>query len=166
MTNQVKTMYLAGGCFWCSEAAYASQPGVLSVIPGYMSDQVVSKREGIRIEYNSNQISYAELLAIYWKNIDPTDAGGQFYDRGSKYQTAIYFSNPQEQQIAIASKKDLANSGIFTKPIVTEILPAGSFKIADEAHHQYYLKHPQAYKHYKYGSGRVDFLTKTWSNDD
>src|SRR5690625_3422094 len=108
-------------------------------------------------------MTYETLVQTFWQQIDPTDSGGQFNDRGESYQTAIFYHNEKQRQVAEASKQDLNNSGKFSKPITTKIIPASPFYEAEESHQDYYKKQPFHYQLYKKGSGREDFIKKHWS---
>ncbi|PJZ71467.1 peptide-methionine (S)-S-oxide reductase [Leptospira perolatii] len=171
---KTETAIFAGGCFWCMEPPFEKLPGVQSVISGYSGGKEknptyedvsygrTSHRESIQVTYNPKMISYEKLLEVFWKQIDPTDDGGQFADRGRQYRTAIFYKGESQRKLAEASKKKLISSGKFSKPIVTEILPAENFYPAEEYHQNYYLKNPDHYKAYRKGSGREDFIEKTW----
>src|ERR1044071_402559 len=164
----------AGGCFWCIQTPYDKAKGVVKTIVGYtggsaedatyekVSSHRTKHREAIEVTYDPAKISYAQLLDIFWRNIDPTQADGQFYDIGPNYKAAIYYANDEEKKTAEASKEMLGKSGKFSKPIVTEILPAMPFYPAEEYHQKYYLKNPADFEAYHVGSGRVSFLEKTW----
>jgi methionine-S-sulfoxide reductase len=166
----------AGGCFWCMEPPFDRLNGVISTTSGYAGgneimptyEQVSSGRTGhveaIEIVYDPEKVSYDKLLEVFWKNIDPTQANGQFADIGKQYRTAIFFHDDNQQELAEASKEKLDKSGKFGKPVVTEILPAGKFYPAEDYHQDYYLKNPVRYKYYRFGSGRDQFLNKTWNN--
>ena len=142
-----KTAVLAGGCFWCIQPPFDKAPGVISTIVGYsggtepnptyelVGSEKTKYRECLQITYDPAKISYGQLLDIYWKQIDPTQANGQFTDIGPSYRAAIFYDGEEEKRIAEASREKLAKSGKFDKPIVTEILPAMSFYPA-EAYHQ------------------------------
>lgn len=169
----------AGGCFWCIEPPYANQKGVQSVYPGYIGghtknptyQDVISGKTGhveaVQVTFNPNEVSYKELLDIFWRQIDPTDAQGQFADKGSQYITAIFYHDSNQQALAEQSKEDIISKNIFNAPIVTKILPATKFYIAEDYHQQYYKKNPLHYKRYRFFSGRESFLKKIWkdSND-
>jgi peptide methionine sulfoxide reductase msrA/msrB len=160
----------AGGCFWCMVSPFDGMSGIVKVVSGYTGghkqnptyEQVCSKETGhceaVQITFDPEKISYDQLLEVYWRQIDPTDPGGQFFDRGEPYHTAIFFHNEGQKQNADASKKALNESGIFTKPIVTRILPAGPFYPAEEYHQDYYKKNPSHYVQYRQGSGRDAFI--------
>ncbi|MHB1956769.1 MAG: peptide-methionine (S)-S-oxide reductase MsrA [Sulfobacillus sp.] len=164
----------AGGCFWCMVHPFDQWPGVLRVESGYtgghtanptyeeVCSHTTGHREAVQITFDPAQISYAQLLDIFWRQIDPTDAHGQFYDRGSSYQTAIYYHSETQHQVALDSKSRLAASGRFQKPIVTEILPAAPFYAAEDYHQDFYKTNPAHYTRYRQGSGRDIFLLTHW----
>jgi peptide methionine sulfoxide reductase msrA/msrB len=120
--------------------------------------------ESVKVIYDPKKISYEELLEVFWRKINPTDAGGQFVDRGSQYRSVIFYANEHQRQLAEASKKELAASGVFDEPIVTDILPLGPFYPAEDYHQNYYKKNPIRYHYYRYRSGRDQFTEKTWAN--
>ncbi|MTI96193.1 MAG: peptide-methionine (S)-S-oxide reductase MsrA [Firmicutes bacterium] len=164
----------AGGCFWCMVSPWEDMPGVLQVISGYTGghknnptyEEVCAgntgHREAIQITFDPAQINYKELLDTFWQQIDPTDPGGQFVDRGTSYKSAVYYHNQRQREIAEAGKQELAASGRFDKPIVTEILPAEKFWPAEEYHQDFHKKNPDHYKTYRKSSGRDIFLKKVW----
>ena len=164
----------AGGCFWCMEYPFESLEGVYDVIPGYTGgvrkkptyEEVSSGKTGhveaVLISYNPEKISYKTLLDVFWQQIDPTDEGGQFADRGSHYQTAIFYHSDEQKKLAQFSKDELAKSGRFKQPIVTKLLEATDFYPAEQYHHDYYKKNPVHYQSYKRLSGRAGFLKETW----
>lgn len=165
---------LAGGCFWCLQGPYDVEPGVAKTEVGYIGgavknptyEQVSSGTTGhyeaIRIHYDPAKVSFEKLLDIFWRNIEPTQADGQFADIGSQYKTAIFVANDEERSIAERSKKSLQDSGKFSKPIATVILPQSEFYVAEDYHQQYYDKNPTHYNLYKEGSGRGPFIKKQW----
>lgn len=167
----------AGGCFWCMEAPFDAIEGVQSTIVGYcnghtsnpnyqdVSSGQTGHAEAIEILFNPMVVSYAELLQVFWQNIDPTTENGQFADRGSQYRTGIYYHNDQQKILAEQSKQELNDSKKFKNPIVTEIVAATQFFPAEEHHQDYYLKNPIHYQSYSYGSGRKPFLTQTWGKE-
>lgn len=173
--NQTATF--AGGCFWCMEPAFESLPGVISVTVGYaggtsekptyeeVSTGETGHREAVQVIFDSNRISYAALLNVFWRSIDPTDSAGQFADRGEQYRTAIYYHDDNQRLEAERSKEELEASGRFSAPIATEIKPADSFYPAEEYHQGYYRKNAVHYAIYKTGSGREGFLKKHWSRE-
>ncbi|WP_102275217.1 peptide-methionine (S)-S-oxide reductase MsrA [Cytobacillus massiliigabonensis] len=174
MSNHYEKATFAGGCFWCMVAPFDEQPGIKEVISGYTGghtenptyEEVCSDTTGhyeaVQITFDPNIFQYKKLLELFWQQIDPTDAGGQFNDRGLSYRTAIFYHNENQKQIAEASKEELAASGRFLKPIVTEILPASPFYRAEEKHQHYYKKNAFHYNMYKEGSGRAPFIRKNW----
>ena len=173
-----QTAIFGGGCFWCMEPPFEQQAGVIDVVAGYTGggkdeatyDQVSSGRtdhiESVRVRYDPEQVSYSELLDIFWRQIDPTDDGGQFADRGSHYKTAIFYSSEEQRLAAEKSKKELERSGIFNRPIVTALLPAQPFFEAEEYHQDYYRKNVMHYSAYKKGSGREAFIEKVWADTE
>jgi methionine-S-sulfoxide reductase len=171
---ETKTAVFAGGCFWCMQPPFDHAKGVTKTVLGYtggtketanynlVSAHKTQHREAIEIIYDPSQISYEQLLDIFWHNINPTQADGQFHDIGLSYEAAIYYADDEEKKAAEASKEKLAKSGRFDKPIVTEILPLQPFYPAEEYHQKYYLKNPGEFEAYHVGSGRVDYLEKIW----
>jgi methionine-S-sulfoxide reductase len=169
-----RTAIFAGGCFWCMQSPYDQAKGVVKTVVGYtggseadanyqkVSAHQTKHREAIQVTYDPAQISYDQLLDIFWRQINPTQADGQFHDIGLSYQAAILYGNEVEKKLAEASKERLGKSGKFQKPIVTEILPATNFYPAEEYHQKYYLKNPADFEAYHVGSGRVSFLEKVW----
>ena len=175
-SNSDQVVYFAGGCFWCMEPPFEKEKGVTKVISGYMGGfgenptyKTYAQQgyiETVAVHYDAEIIPYSKLLNIFWRNIDPTDPEGQFVDRGKAYQSAIFYQNDKEKKEALTSKKQLAASGRFEKPIVTEILPASTFYPAEEYHQDYSKKNPIRYKWYRYHSGRDQFLNKVWKTMD
>ncbi|MBN2493781.1 MAG: peptide-methionine (S)-S-oxide reductase MsrA [Deltaproteobacteria bacterium] len=165
----------AGGCFWCMEAAFAKIDGVRSVTPGYTGGREESPSyervcsgetghlEAVQIVFDPDAISYQALLDVFWRQIDPTDADGQFADRGSQYRTAIFYHGEAQRLAAERSRRSLAESGIFDRPIATRILALERFHPAEEYHRAYFQKHPERYARYRQASGRQVFLERTWS---
>jgi peptide-methionine (S)-S-oxide reductase len=162
----------AGGCFWCLETAYEGKPGVIAVVSGFAGgkqanptyDEVSAGRTGhaevVEVAYDPKVISYAQLLDIFWHNIDPTQANGQFCDRGSQYRSAIFYGSPEEKQLAEASKADAGNT--LQKAIVTEIVPASPFYPAEDYHQDFWKKDPDRYFSYREGCGRDARLKQLW----
>jgi methionine-S-sulfoxide reductase len=175
-SDRLEKATFAGGCFWCMEPPFDKLDGVISTTSGYTGgkenmptyEQVSSGKTGhleaIEIIYDPERVSYDKLLEIFWTNIDPTQTNGQFADIGKQYRTAIFFHDENQQKLAVASKENLDKSGKFEKPVVTEILPADEFYPAEDYHQDYYLKNPIRYKYYRFGSGRDQFLNKTWND--
>ena len=171
---ETKTAIFAGGCFWCIQPAFDKATGVIKTVVGYcggtepnptyelVSSEKTGYRESIQITYDPAKISYDQLLDIYWRQIDPTQADGQFTDIGPSYRAAIFYGNDDEKRIAEASKQKLARAGKFSKPIVTEILPAMKFYPAEAYHQKYYRQNPEHFEAFEEGSGRISFKKKTW----
>ena len=169
-----KTAIFAGGCFWCIQPAFDKAPGVIKTTVGYsggsepnptyelVGSEKTKYRESIEIVYDPTKISYDQLLDIYWKQIDPTQADGQFTDIGPSYRAAIFYGSEDEKKIAEASMAKLGNSGKFKKPIVTEILPAMKFWPAEDYHQKYYQQNAEHFEAFEHGSGRVSFQKKNW----
>ncbi|MHB0880094.1 peptide-methionine (S)-S-oxide reductase MsrA [Paenibacillus sp. SEL1] len=173
--HTVEKATFAGGCFWCMVSPFEELPGILKVRSGYTGghtenptyEEVCSETTGhveaVQITFDPQVFPYEKLLELFWQQIDPTDEGGQFHDRGSSYQTAIFYHNEEQRIKAEASKEALAQSGRFDKPIATPILPAATFYEAEEYHQDYHKKNPAHYKRYRKGSGREDFIEQNWS---
>jgi peptide-methionine (S)-S-oxide reductase/peptide methionine sulfoxide reductase msrA/msrB len=176
--SNLKTAVLAGGCFWCIQPAFDKAPGVIKTMVGYaggtepnptyelVTSERTKYRESLQITYDPSKISFAQLLDIYWKQINPTQSDGQFTDIGPSYRAAIFYGSDEEKKIAEESKERLAKSGRFNKPVVTEILPAMKFWPAEDYHQQYYRKNPEHFEAFEYGSGRVSYGKKTWGEDE
>ena len=175
---ETRTAIFAGGCFWCIQPAFDKAKGVIKTVVGYcggtepnatyevVSSEKTGYRESLQITYDPAKISYDQLLDIYWRQIDPTQADGQFTDIGPSYRAAIFYGNDDEKKIAEISKEKLARSGKFNKPIVTEILPAMKFYPAEAYHQKYYQQNPEHFEAFEEGSGRVSFKKKTWENKE
>lgn len=164
----------AGGCFWCMEGAFRTLDGVIDVVSGYtggemtkptygeVSSGTTGHYEAVQVSYDPAKTTYEQLLDLYWQSIDPTDAEGQFADRGSQYMTAIFYHNAEQKKAAEKSKRDLERSGKFKEPIATRIIKFGKFYKAEEYHQNYAKKNPVQYKLYEIGSGRKSRLNKLW----
>lgn len=167
----------AGGCFWCMVKPFHEQEGIIDVVVGYtgghtenptykeVCQENTGHYEAVQITFDSTIYPYEKLLQIFWQQIDPTDPGGQFGDRGHSYQTAIFYHNQEQKEQAELSKQKLAKSGRFAKPIVTPILAASTFYIGEDYHQDYYKKNPTHYSLYSVGSGRVGFIKSHWEGD-
>lgn len=167
----------AGGCFWCLESDFKKVDGVIEAVSGYIGgdtenptyQEVSSGRTGhaeaVQVRYDPGKIDYQELLDIFWRHVDPTDAGGQFVDRGSQYRPAIFYHDEEQKRLAEASKKALAQSGPFDKPIATEIVACTRFHPAENYHQDYYKKNAARYQLYRQHSGRDQFLTTVWGDE-
>ena len=166
----------AGGCFWCMVKPFDEQPGIKSVLSGYTGghvenptyEQVCSETTGhleaVQITFDPEIYPYEKLVRLYFTLIDPTDAGGQFYDRGQSYTTAIFYHNDEQKEIAERVKAELEASGKFKLPIAVKIREATPFYVAEDYHQHYYKKNPAHYNRYSVGSGRVAFIEKHWGN--
>jgi methionine-S-sulfoxide reductase len=164
----------AGGCFWCMEPPYDKLEGVLATTSGYTGGDKVDPSyqevsaggtghaEAVQVTYDPAKVSYERLLEVFWRNVDPLDAGGQFCDRGSQYRTAIFVHDEEQRRLAEASKQALESSGRFQQPIVTEIVAAGAFYPAEDYHQDYYEKNPIRYKFYRWNCGRDQRLAQLW----
>ena len=167
----------AGGCFWCIEAAFQKVEGVKSAVSGFtggrdknptykaVSSGTTDHVEAVQVSYDPAQVSYRKLLAVFWSQIDPTDDGGQFADRGNHYRTAIYYHTEEQRRLAETSKAELAKSGRFSKPIATRIIRAGEFYAAESYHQDFFKTNPKRYGSYHVGSGRAGFIEKTWGGE-
>lgn len=167
----------AGGCFWCMESDFEKVDGVLEVLSGYTGgevenptyEEVSSGRTGhveaVQVVYDPSKVTYEQLLDVFWRHVDPTDPGGQFVDRGPQYRTAIFYHDEEQKRLAEASRQKLQESGRFSKPIVTEILPLGKFYKAEDYHQDFYKKSPVRYHFYRAASGRDAFLKTVWKED-
>lgn len=174
--NKFEKATFAGGCFWCMEYPFEELNGVVEVITGYtggekknptyedVSTGKTGHLEAVQITYDPSLITYSELLGVFWKQIDPTDAGGQFADRGEQYQTAIFYHSDEQKRLAEDSKKELQKSGIFQKTIVTKIIKSSEFYKAEEYHQRYYQKCPVKYDLYRTESGRAEYLELKWGD--
>ena len=172
--TETRSAVFAGGCFWCIQPAFDKAKGVIKTVVGYsggsepnptyelVSSEKTGYRESIQITYDPAKISYDQLLEIYWRQIDPTQADGQFTDIGPSYRAAIFYGNDNEKRVAETSKEKLARSGKFNKPIVTEVLPVMKFYPAEAYHQKYYQQNPGHFEAFEEGSGRVSFKKKAW----
>ncbi|MFC6206911.1 peptide-methionine (S)-S-oxide reductase MsrA [Levilactobacillus tongjiangensis] len=171
--SQFETAIFAGGCFWCMVQPFDTQPGIQSVISGYTGGHTVNPTyaevashttghtEAVKITFDPAIISYAQLVEIYWRQTDPTDASGQFQDRGESYRPVIYVNGPEQRRAAEASKSALAASERFDDPIVTTIEDAQPFYPAEEEHQDFYKRNPFRYQIEEMG-GRQDFIQNKW----
>ena len=174
MSHNFKTAVFAGGCFWCMVKPFDSLDGIEQVLSGYTGGHVenptyeevcsgtTGHTEAVEITYDPSKMSYEELVNIYWQQTDPTDASGQFADRGDSYRPVIFYENAEEKAIAEQSKRELDASGRFTKPIVVSIEEKETFYPAEDYHQDFYKKNNAHYTRYRKGSGRDDFLDERW----
>jgi peptide methionine sulfoxide reductase msrA/msrB len=175
--KELQLATFAGGCFWCVEAGFEKLDGVSEVISGFSGGIIVNPTyrqvasgatqhiEAVQVFYDPDIISYQALLHSFWRQVNPTDDGGQFVDRGHQYKPAIFFHNAQQELLAQQSSQNLAATERFHKLLKTEITPYNTFYAADDYHQDYYKKNPIRYKFYRYNSGRDQFLEKTWGDD-
>lgn len=173
-SGETRTAVFAGGCFWCTEADFEKVPGVIEAVSGYTGGHVPNPTyeqtsaggtghvEAVKVTYDPARVSYEQLLTWFWSHIDPTDAGGQFVDRGAQYRSVIFYADEEQRRLAESSKQQLAASERFKKPVVTEILPLGTFYRAEDYHQDYYRENPIRYRFYRFNSGRDQFLEKVW----
>ncbi len=177
MANHATAIF-AGGCFWCMEPPFDKLDGVVSTTSGYIGGQKpnptykevsggrTGHTEAVQIVYDPNRISYAKLLDVFWRNIDPTTVDGQFCDWGSQYRSEIFYKSAEQQRLAEKSKSALEKTKPFKGPVVTAISKASVFYPAEDYHQDYYLKNPARYKFYRYGCGRDKRLKELWGNGD
>lgn len=171
----IDTAIFAGGCFWCMVKPFDTYPGIIKVESGYTGGHVpnptyeqvktgkTGHTEAVKITFDPDKITYDQLVTIYWHQTDPTDAMGQFQDRGDNYRPVIFVNSEQQRKIATASRQKLADSGMFDQPIVTKIEDAQPFYLAEDYHQEFYKKHPERMKLQEAG-GREQFKTKYWSD--
>lgn len=173
--TKYETATFAGGCFWCMTPPFEKLNGVVKVVSGYTGGTGPNPTyhdyadkghiEAVQITFDPTKISYPELLAVFWRQTDPTDAGGQFCDRGPQYRSAIFYLNEEQKQQAERAKVALGKTRRYDKPIVTEIMPAAPFYPAEEYHQDYYKKNPIQYQFYRFSCGRDQYLKKTWGEN-
>ncbi len=164
----------AGGCFWCMEEAFEKVDGVVSVTSGYTGGQVANPTydqvsagrtghaESVEVLYDPVKVSYSRLLDAFWHNVDPLTPNAQFCDHGTQYRSAIFYRTEEERRLAEETKGAIERSKRFSEPLVTEIVPAGTFYPAEEYHQDFYKKNPIRYKFYKYSCGRAQRLEELW----
>ena len=165
----------AGGCFWCMEKPFEEMDGVLSVTSGYSGGSTTNPTyenystgghiEVVEIVYDPARVSYDKLLDVFWHQVNPTDPGGQFVDRGHAYTTAIFYTTEAQKDLAEKSKAELNSRGVYDKPVITPIEPARTFYPAEDYHQDYYKENPIRYKYYRHGSGRDAYLDEIWGKD-
>ena len=172
--NNTATAVFAGGCFWCMEPPFDKLEGVFATTSGYtgghtdkptykqVSSDTTGHYEAIEISYDPSKIDYATLLNVFWHNVDPLDAKGQFCDKGESYRTAIFYNSDEQKKLAQASKKELVESGYFNEDVVTVIEAVKTFYPAEEYHQDYYQKSPVRYKYYRFACGRDNRLEELW----
>jgi peptide-methionine (S)-S-oxide reductase len=175
--NTTAVATFAGGCFWCMEPPFEKLEGVISATSGYTGGHVANPgyeqvseggtghAESVQVVYDPAKLSYSRLLEVFWHNVDPLDAGGQFCDRGNQYRSAVFYHDAEQQHQAEQSKQEMESSGTFKKfgkPFATQIVPAGEFYPAEEYHQDYYKKNPLRYRFYRHGCGRDQVLDSYW----
>ncbi|WP_090238107.1 peptide-methionine (S)-S-oxide reductase MsrA [Lentibacillus halodurans] len=170
----MKKATFAGGCFWCMVKPFDQWDGIYGVVSGYTGGHTANPTyedvksgatghyESVEITYDPDVITYKEILTIYWRQIDPTDDGGQFHDRGDSYRTAIFYHDDAQKELAEQSRQSIEDSGKFKDPIVTKILPASTFYPAEDQHQDYYKKNAEHYQKDRAASGRDEYIEKTW----
>ena len=175
--NNYSKATFAGGCFWCMEHPFEKLEGVIDVVSGYtgghkenptykeVSSGETRHLEAVQIIYDESKTTYSKLLDVFWRQIDPTDLGGQFVDRGNQYTTAIFYHSEEQKTLAEKSKDKLEKSGRYEKPITTKILKASKFYKAEDYHQNYYKNNPIRYKYYRFNSGRDRYLKKIWKDE-
>ena len=173
-SKNLETATLAGGCFWCIESDLEKIKGIKAVISGYTGGDKINPSykevssgstghlEAVQVFFDPKEISYSQVLDVFWRKINPLDEGGQFVDRGQQYSTAIFYHNEEQKKQAENSKKELQEKGPFKEPIATPILAFKNFYKAEDYHQDYYKKNPLKYQFYRFRSGRDQFLKKTW----
>jgi len=166
--------YFAGGCFWCMEEAFEGVGGVVSVVSGYMGGTTANPTygevsgggtghaESVEVRYDPMQVSYRQLLDVFWRNVDPVTPNAQFCDHGSQYRSAVFYGTDEEKRLAEESKSAIERSKRFSLPIVTQLVQAATFYQAEDGHQDYYKKNPIRYKYYKFNCGRVQRLEALW----
>jgi len=173
-TKDMQSAVFAGGCFWCIESSFETVPGVVEVLSGYTGGTVdnptykavgsgrTGHTEAVEVFFLPEVVSYETLLDFFWRQYDPTDAGGSFVDRGTQYRSGIFVASAEQHKAAEAAIMQLAKTGPFKKPIVTPVEALTKFWLAEDYHQDYYLKEPEHYHRYRDGSGRDKFCDKTW----
>jgi peptide-methionine (S)-S-oxide reductase len=176
--KNLATATFAGGCFWCMEPPFEKLEGVASVTSGYIGGHKLDPTyeevsagetghaEAVQVVYDSSQVSYEQLLYVFWRNIDPFAANRQFCDSGSQYRSAIFYHHEEQRRLAEASKQKLEQTRKFERPFVTEIVAATTFYAAEEYHQDFYKKNPLRYKTYRAGCGRDRRLKELWGGVD
>ena len=173
--NDLAKATFAGGCFWCMEPPFEKLQGVFSVTSGYAGGQeknptyemvssgTTGHAESVQVLYDPKKITYAELLKVYWHNVDPTQGNGQFCDHGTQYRTVIFYNDAEQKRLAEQSKKDTETR--LKQKVVTEIVPASAFYPAEDYHQDFYKKNPIRYNTYRTGCGRDRRLQELWGSE-
>ena len=175
--QKLEVAVFAGGCFWCIESDFDKVPGVVETVSGYAGGKAETATynqvgaggtghlEAVRITYDANKITYEKMLHLFWRSIDPTDAGGQFCDRGASYATAVFAANEEQNKLALASKQALVNAKTLKAPVVTPVLVGAEFYPAETYHQDYHTKNPYRYKFYRLSCGRDRRVKQLWGDD-
>ena len=173
---QRATAIFAGGCFWCEETAFVGLPGVFSVVSGYTGGQKknptyeevsagsTGHAESVEVTYDPSKITYEKLLEVFWHNVDPTQANGQFCDHGTQYRSAIFYKDETQRKAAEESKRQVEEIPRFKGKVVTQIVAASTFYRAEEYHQEFYKKNPVRYHSYRQGCGRDARLKELWGD--
>jgi peptide-methionine (S)-S-oxide reductase len=176
--KELSVATFAGGCFWCMEGPYDKLDGVISTTSGYIGGQTenptykevsaggTGHTEAVQIVYDPKQVSYEKLLDVFWVNHDPTEANGQFCDKGGQYRPGVFYHEEEQKNIAETSRANIEKTKSFDEPVVTEITMAGTFYPAEDYHQDYYRKNPYRYKFYRYGCGRDSRLQQLWGTPE
>jgi peptide-methionine (S)-S-oxide reductase len=174
--KRLSTAVFAGGCFWCVEADFAKVDGVVSTVSGYTGGTVVNPTykqvshektghyEAVKVTYDPDKVSYDDLVDYYFHHIDPTDAAGQFCDKGESYRSAVFVATAEQREVAEAEVDMINKSGVLGTPVVTRILDAGTFWPAEDYHQNYYRKNPLKYRYYRTACGRDARVKKVWAD--
>ena len=177
VTEEHGVATFAGGCFWCMEPPFEKLTGVKNVVSGYTGGHTKNPTykdvlrgstghvEAVQIHFDPAQVSYQDLLEVFWRNVNPTDGGGQFVDRGESYVTGIFVHSAEQKNLALESKMKLEKSKRYDRKIVTPIMQIAEFYPAEDYHQDYYKKNPVRYEYYRYRSGRDEFIEKIWGNE-
>ncbi len=172
--GQLSEAIFAGGCFWCMEPPFDKTPGVVATTSGYTGGSLASPTygqvsgggtghyEALKVTYDPAKVTYAQLLDVFWRNIDPLDPSGQFCDRGGQYRAAIFYGTDEQRKLADSSKRAIEQSGKLRERIVTPVVAAAPFYPAEDYHQDYYKKNPVRYRFYSWNCGRARRLAKVW----
>ena len=175
--KRLSTAVFAGGCFWCVEADFDKVDGVVSTVSGYtggrvdnptyqqVSHEKTGHYEAVKVTYDPDKVSYADLVDYYFHHVDPTDADGQFCDKGESYRTAVFVANDAEREIAEAEVETIGQSGVLDAPVVTRIVDAATFWPAETYHQDYYKKNPLKYRYYRTACGRDARVKQVWAKE-
>jgi peptide-methionine (S)-S-oxide reductase len=175
--QRLETAIFAGGCFWCVEADFDPVPGVVETISGFTGGTTENPTyedvgwgntghyEAVQITYDTDTVTYEELLYVFWRSIDPTDGGGQFCDRGPSYKTAIFATSDAQRAAAEASRQALIDADVLGDDIVTPVLAAETFYPAEAYHQDYYRAHPLQYNWYRFGCERDRRVKDLWGDE-